>query len=937
MNFDAVQMEIRPRLMWEASDLGVALGRRHARALVKYWLFLMLPFLAISGCLIFLAPSWSTLLIWWLKPMFGIMPIFVLSRNLFGVQPRASECWRVLGRWLRYRAWWELTLGRFFMRRGMRQVVQVLEGKTTRSRYRLFRSTCPRWLIKGCMALESSLYLSMIASFYWIGSESWKPWREELGGWEGMFHLLQNEFASNLPEVRIFYTVLLLAYALASMIGELLYVCSCFGCYINTRTELEGWDIEIAFKRLSQRLANLAKHSIGTLSCLALIAVLGALFSSSAYAKSDESESKQVAESILEHEDFRIHRSESEELQREENESFGQIAGLGGLVEILGYLILAALIAGIVYLVFVLIRYASRQEIPSITSFSEVKVVAGLSVRPETLPVDVLAVAKNLWACGEQREAMSLLYRAALAWQIFQRGVRIEEADTEGECARKVTAAGAAAHYHSDFFQELTRHWQAMAYAEEFVSTASWLSLCEQWPFFPDTKIKKTADNSAKMNALLLLGFCLLLSSCFERVKVEKTEGYRGVARYQPFLAAERYLNERGWEAESSFSMLGAIQQDSDFNVWLIQPEQLTTTSTARALHQHVSANGGHAIIAVSNLWITEETGWAPRRMVETESAEDVAEALREQLDDEMERQAGGLEDIAETFQQTMEDTKSRKPEKTDAERSAEIFSGPKLMKRLEISSPGVSWMLKELEVNLSEKMNESDTRWKKYDYGKLDWAWPTAFVQSTGKAKPRRILRKRVGAGAITFVPSLRPFTNLRFAQEENALLLESLVTHGNQQSKVCFVRGSGVSFLALLIEHGWRVLAALLFVLLMWIWAVTKGFAPSAAPMLISPSSAFTSLQATGEFLFRHRQWDALLKPWRERLLARWMRMQGDHAPSSQDDVIMAMAEHSGLAAEELRECYSPPSHISPKLFCQLVRRLYRLETKLSPNHHT
>jgi hypothetical protein len=47
-----------------------------------------------------------------------------------------------------------------------------------------------------------------------------------------------------------------LAYLVALSLIEPLYVASGFTLYLNRRTELEGWDIEIAFRQLAARRAS---------------------------------------------------------------------------------------------------------------------------------------------------------------------------------------------------------------------------------------------------------------------------------------------------------------------------------------------------------------------------------------------------------------------------------------------------------------------------------------------------------------------------------------------------------------------------------------------------------------------------------------------------------------------------------------------------------
>ena len=60
-------------------------------------------------------------------------------------------------------------------------------------------------------------------------------------------------------------------------------------------------------------------------------------------------------------------------------------------------------------------------------------------------------------------------------------GVEIHQADTEGDCLRRVEAAGAVA--HPGYFRGLTGVWIALAYAGRAPGDAAVEALCRDWPF----------------------------------------------------------------------------------------------------------------------------------------------------------------------------------------------------------------------------------------------------------------------------------------------------------------------------------------------------------------------------------------------------------------------------------------------------------------------
>ena len=87
MNLDQVTVEIRPRSAWEALDLGLLMARRWWWPMMKLWLIVSLPVLAIA--LLIPAGYWwiSAILIWWLKPIYERPLLHILSHAVFNELP----------------------------------------------------------------------------------------------------------------------------------------------------------------------------------------------------------------------------------------------------------------------------------------------------------------------------------------------------------------------------------------------------------------------------------------------------------------------------------------------------------------------------------------------------------------------------------------------------------------------------------------------------------------------------------------------------------------------------------------------------------------------------------------------------------------------------------------------------------------------------------
>ena len=84
MQLDDMTIQIRPRSHREAMDLGLRLVQSYWRAIYRPLLFVVLPLFAITSVL-FREHMWlAGLIIWWLKPLYDRIVLYVLSHAVFG-------------------------------------------------------------------------------------------------------------------------------------------------------------------------------------------------------------------------------------------------------------------------------------------------------------------------------------------------------------------------------------------------------------------------------------------------------------------------------------------------------------------------------------------------------------------------------------------------------------------------------------------------------------------------------------------------------------------------------------------------------------------------------------------------------------------------------------------------------------------------------------
>lgn len=105
--------------------------------------------------------------------------------------------------------------------------------------------------------------------------------------------------------------------------------------------------------------------------------------------------------------------------------------------------------------------------------------VRELDIRPESLPEQIGAAARDCWLRGEHHAALSLLYRGALSRLVHDHAVPIRAASTEGECVQ--LARRGLSQPQGDFFARLVGAWQLAVYGARMPDAASVLGLCDDF------------------------------------------------------------------------------------------------------------------------------------------------------------------------------------------------------------------------------------------------------------------------------------------------------------------------------------------------------------------------------------------------------------------------------------------------------------------------
>jgi len=511
MDLSRICIETRLRNGWEAIDLGVLMTRVWWWPLQLSWL---VPGLAVYVLvsIVYPEPAWVALLVaWWFNPLWDRFPLVLASRALFGESLKVGAVWRDWRQICKtdWFAW--LTWRRFSPTRSFDMPVTVLEklGGDVRSRrlnvLHRTSSSAAFTLTFVCLALVVTIVLSL-----WILASLMIP--------QGVqFDEMVQSFTDSNWWPRLAATTWYLGVAIMAPF----YSVAGFALYISRRIELEGWDIEIRFRHLVDRVScnkssgSVNKRVAAWVLPLLLTVGLGTIPAPPAQAQDEPlpsttrelsgeaAEAKRTIVEVLEGEDF--NRSEMDSgwrLKQQESEGFpdwliwllDMLEGIsdwfrpffefiGALFATVPYLLWVLLILVVAYLI-----YRFRDALAGVLGTGPKappppetpEALFGLDLRKESLPDNVPAKVMALWRDGQHREAVGLLYRATLSGLIHQFSFEFYDGYTEQECVEVVQAREQG--QLSGFVQRLTRVWQHLAYAHRLPPEHQVSDLCGEWP-----------------------------------------------------------------------------------------------------------------------------------------------------------------------------------------------------------------------------------------------------------------------------------------------------------------------------------------------------------------------------------------------------------------------------------------------------------------------
>jgi len=247
VQLDKIIIALRQRTPWEAMDLGVMVMR-------KLWPVILFPwFILMSGVLAFVLFAefqgywyFASFFLWVIKPVYESMILYILSRGIFGEYLNTANVFSSTGKWLKTGILTTILFWRLSPSRSFNMPVNLLEGLSGAKRkqrleslHRVAGSHSAGLTIIG-IHFEYVVATALYILLFFIAPDSTTEFF--------------NSMIDDPNDQTKWFAIGSVVYAVTLFVLEPFYVASGFMLYLNRRTQLEAWDVELDFKKLAQRI-----------------------------------------------------------------------------------------------------------------------------------------------------------------------------------------------------------------------------------------------------------------------------------------------------------------------------------------------------------------------------------------------------------------------------------------------------------------------------------------------------------------------------------------------------------------------------------------------------------------------------------------------------------------------------------------------------------
>jgi len=398
-----------------------------------------------------------------------------------------------------------------------------------------------------------------------------------------------------------------------------------------------------------------------------------------------------------------------------------------------------------------------------------------------------------------------------------------------------------------------------------------------------------------KFLCLIMIGLsvCLFLTSCGEEEIKRRTVGYKGKAKSNPFLAAERFLTEQGKNASSEHG-LGRL--DYETGTLFLPPTSINTVGRAKRLMAWVS-EGGHLVLMLEGGEMGgNDFSVAPSASFwSNEEPSDGVAHICDELNVKYEKTD---EVVVTTSTMDIDDW-----EAMDEKDRVLLYS----------ETSKINLGDGEMAVHYWTGSAFKSGRRSMRDYASED---------SKGEDNEHHFLSLTHDMGRVSFVSDARPFRSRYLGYADHAKFLATLVDL-SRPGKVIFSSGDGDGFFAMVWRHFKMAVLGLLAVVVFWLWRHLPRYGPEQDIGDGSTREFSDQLRGIGRFLWHHKRDDTLLGA----LRATVNRRLSLHPGISHEGIFEQLAETTALPVESVIEAMTREHITEPSVMVRVTKNLQEI----------
>ena len=380
---------------------------------------------------------------------------------------------------------------------------------------------------------------------------------------------------------------------------------------------------------------------------------------------------------------------------------------------------------------------------------------------------------------------------------------------------------------------------------------------------------------------------CCLLASCEETEFKKRTLGYKGEARANGFLAAQRYLEAQGYEVETKS---GVGRLNDEVSTIFLPQSSLNTEGGGKRIMEWV-AEGGHIVVMLEN---------GNKRGNDFTPNNDLYSS-----DDEVGDATPGVEYVLNEIGALRVAWENDGVEEIDKDDWEELSEEERVLG----NSSEYTFDFNDGEYVAHHWGNRAI----EYDFG--DGEDSFFFISDY------------YGEGVVTILSDANLLRNRYIGYADHVMFLEMLIDNGGY-GRVVFSSGAGDNLFSLIWRYFKLAVIGLAVVIIFWLWKNLPKFGPEQDVPESQMREFSGQVRGIGRFLWKHKRDDTMLNALRTPINRKLsMDHQGNH-----EGIFAQLSERTSLPIESVIEAMTRNQIRDHSVMVRVVKNLQIILKKLN-----